>query len=115
MKFFTLLVFFLSFCCVALAQNSNDRIAATQTSADTIRKESKTAESAARKAALNSLKCKWGCESLTLYKDGKISKQGIFKNHNLFCGIHCIYDPQGKLIQIKKYEEGKYIGDVKFP
>lgn len=80
-------------------------------------------EAIAIRAAYNSIDCSNSetyknetlCERQSLYKNGKIYATGHFKNYRLVCGIQCVYNDEGKLIQIRKYVEGKYIGDAPLP
>lgn len=93
----------------------NDLVTNSRILIDTTTKGNTPEERIAIKNALYSPNCKWECESVTLFKEGKIAMQGIFQQKKLTCGIQCIYDKQGKLIKIKKYEDGKYIGDAALP
>jgi len=45
--------------------------------------------------------------------EGKLSKDGVFKDFNLFNGKLFRYDESGKLIKIEIYKNGKYIKDIK--
>jgi antitoxin component YwqK of YwqJK toxin-antitoxin module len=50
-----------------------------------------------------------------LYKNGQISMKGTFKNRKLMEGEERVYDNNGKLMQIKLYKGGKYVGDGPLP
>lgn len=52
----------------------------------------------------------------TLYnKDKQVTLKGEFKNWKLIEGEERLYDNNGKLIRIKRYENGKYAGDGPLP
>lgn len=51
----------------------------------------------------------------TLYKNGQITKKGDFVNYRLKNGEERIYDNNGLLIQIRKYEDFKWVGDLPLP
>lgn len=49
----------------------------------------------------------------TLYnKNRQISQKGTFKNYKLIEGMYYKYDDNGILINIERYKNGKYVGDV---
>jgi antitoxin component YwqK of YwqJK toxin-antitoxin module len=50
-----------------------------------------------------------------LFQNGQIRMKGFFHLYKLVCGVNCVYDANGQLIQIKKYKDGKYIGDAPLP
>ncbi|TND03180.1 MAG: MORN variant repeat-containing protein [Bacteroidetes bacterium] len=52
----------------------------------------------------------------TLYnKQKQIDLKGVFKNWKLMDGEQYIYDPNGILIRIKAFKDGKYVGDKPLP
>ena len=64
----------------------------------------------------NSLNC--GCvgdEMKSLYQLRQMTAKGCFQNSILICGLQFVYDKNGILIRIKKYKDGKYIGDAPLP
>jgi antitoxin component YwqK of YwqJK toxin-antitoxin module len=56
-----------------------------------------------------------GTGPYTLMKGGQVSQKGTFRNFKLVDGEAYFYDNNGMLIQIKKYKDGKYIGDSPIP
>lgn len=93
---------------------------------DTTVKENTAEEKAAIKTAYDALDCNCsGTQSeaklihgdgvLILFKQGKIIKKGCFSQKKLICGIECMYDSDGKLIRLKKIENGKVTGEIPFP
>lgn len=49
----------------------------------------------------------------TLYNQNKqISQKGYFRNFKLIDGLYYRYDNDGILINIERYKDGKYVGDV---
>lgn len=98
----------------------------TASGGDTIRHSYTQAETDAMKSAMDSLDCQCTakptservfteCGENVLFKKGKIIMKGHFRNYKLVCGIECIYDEEGNLVRIKKYKDGKYIGDAPCP
>ena len=52
----------------------------------------------------------------TLYNpDGFVSMKGTFKDWKLVTGEQYFYGPNGKVTRIKKFENGKYVGDGPLP
>jgi antitoxin component YwqK of YwqJK toxin-antitoxin module len=45
----------------------------------------------------------------------EISKDGFFKDYRLMDGLHYQYDANGILIKVKRYKEGRYIGNAPLP
>jgi antitoxin component YwqK of YwqJK toxin-antitoxin module len=45
----------------------------------------------------------------------EISKDGFFKDYRLMDGLHYQYDSNGILIKVKRYKNGRYIGDAPLP
>lgn len=59
---------------------------------------------------------KWGGEGpYTLMKNGQVSQKGTFHLFKLVDGEAFFYDDNGMLVRIKKYKEGKYVGDSPIP
>ncbi|MBI3509401.1 MAG: hypothetical protein HY064_01975 [Bacteroidetes bacterium] len=50
-----------------------------------------------------------------LYKNGKISQKGIFRDNKLLTGEERVYDANGNLVQVKLFRDGKYVGDGPIP
>jgi len=50
-----------------------------------------------------------------LYRNGQITKKGEFVNFRLKNGEERIYDNNGILFQIKKFEDFKHVGDLPLP
>ncbi|TND08674.1 MAG: MORN variant repeat-containing protein [Bacteroidetes bacterium] len=55
-----------------------------------------------------------GTGNHTLYRNGQVTKKGYFENNRLKNGEERIYE-NGLLIQIRKYEEFKWVGDLPLP
>ncbi|MBI3512268.1 MAG: toxin-antitoxin system YwqK family antitoxin [Bacteroidetes bacterium] len=51
----------------------------------------------------------------TLMKGGQVSQKGVFHSYRLVNGEARFYDNNGFCIQVKKYENGKYVGDGPIP
>ena len=45
----------------------------------------------------------------------EISKDGFFKDYRLMDGLHYQYDSNGILFKVKRYKDGRYIGDAPLP
>ncbi|MCE3228912.1 MAG: hypothetical protein K0S32_3463 [Bacteroidetes bacterium] len=48
-------------------------------------------------------------------KKKQLVREGSFKKKKFWSGEEYFYDKEGKLIRVKKYNEGKYIGDADLP
>ena len=48
-------------------------------------------------------------------RNKEISKDGFFKDYRLIDGLNYQYDSNGILIKIKRYKDGRYIGDAPLP
>ena len=93
---------------------------------DTTVKKNTAEEKAAIQTAYDDLNC--DCMSsdsgakfihgdgvLILFRNGKVIKKGCFSQKKLVCGIECIYNPDGKLIRIKKIKNGKLTEEIPYP
>lgn len=48
-------------------------------------------------------------------RNKEISKDGFFKDYRLIDGLNYQYDSNGILIKVKRYKDGRYIGDAPLP
>jgi hypothetical protein len=48
-------------------------------------------------------------------RNQQLCKKGTFRKCVLTDGQEYVYDSNGALIQIKRYEKGKYVGDAELP